>query len=226
MRLKTKLKHVLGRNPTIFVPAYRVFGSRHAVNEALVSSDTQLVIEGYPRSANTFAVIAFALAQDRRVEIAHHLHVESQIIYAAKRHIPALVLIRNPADAIRSFLARDPSIEQEWAIRRYVQFYNAVWRVRDRVLVADFSRVTNDFGSVVHALNRKFDTDYTAPVMDQEYRELGFKTIDNVNQNLGSGLLAHVSRPVAGRGENITLIDSSRWAKAERIYKALLQSTD
>ena len=32
-----------------------------------------LVIEGFPRSANTFAVVAFRQAQERYVPIAHHL---------------------------------------------------------------------------------------------------------------------------------------------------------
>ena len=57
---------------------------------------TQLVIEGYPRSANTYAVVAFAAVQPERPRIAHHLHVAAQVLAAVDRDIPTMVLIRRP----------------------------------------------------------------------------------------------------------------------------------
>lgn len=54
---------------------------------APVASDTQL-IEGFPRSGNTFAVAAFDLAQARPVEVAHHGHASAQVIEAVRRTSP------------------------------------------------------------------------------------------------------------------------------------------
>jgi hypothetical protein len=58
-----------------------------------VSRTTQLVIEGYPRLGNTFAVVAFLQAQKEDVRIAHHLHAPAQVIRAARWRIPTIVLI-------------------------------------------------------------------------------------------------------------------------------------
>ena len=43
----------------------------------LYSKETELVIEGFPRSANTFAVLAFDYAQPDDVKLAHQLHAPS-----------------------------------------------------------------------------------------------------------------------------------------------------
>ena len=40
----------------------------------VISSATELVIDGYTRSASTFAVYALQLAQATPVRLAHHLH--------------------------------------------------------------------------------------------------------------------------------------------------------
>lgn len=93
---------------------------RHLV----VARDTEIVIEGYPRSANTFAVAAFMLAQERPVKMAHHLHAPAQVIRAVKWGIPTLLLIRQPEDAVLSLLIREPGISAERALRDYIRFYN------------------------------------------------------------------------------------------------------
>ncbi|RMG27959.1 MAG: hypothetical protein D6732_19595, partial [Methanobacteriota archaeon] len=77
--LKHRVKHALAPYPFLFVTAYRLFAPAHLRMEKLIGARTEIVIEGYPRSANTFAVVAFRLAQNRPVKIAHHLHMEAQI---------------------------------------------------------------------------------------------------------------------------------------------------
>ena len=60
--------------------------------------DTQLLIDGYFRSGNTFALRAFSVAQPAPVKIACHTHAAATIKLAVKRNIPALILLRAPAD--------------------------------------------------------------------------------------------------------------------------------
>ena len=70
-----------------------------------VTPDKLVVIEGFPRSGNSFARRAFIMAQDETFDvtrIAHHLHVPAQVIRAARWRIPTLVLIRRPKDAVLS----------------------------------------------------------------------------------------------------------------------------
>src|SRR5580658_8003661 len=65
-------------------------------NVEVIGPRTELVIDGFTRSATTFAVYAFQLAQDTPVQLAHHLHAPAQLIRAARRGVPAVALIRKP----------------------------------------------------------------------------------------------------------------------------------
>lgn len=130
---------------------------RHLV----VSRESEIVIEGFPRSANTFSVAAFLLAQERPVKIARHLHVPAQVIRAVQWRIPTLVLIRRPEDAVLSLLIREPKITAKTAVREYIRFYERIEPYRTGFLVATFEEVTQDFGSVIDRLNCKFGTRFT-----------------------------------------------------------------
>ena len=140
-------------------PARSERDSLNVLPEA-IRQDTEIVIEGPARSANTFAVMAFRLAQLRSVSIAHHLHAPAQVVAAVKRKIPALVLLRNPEDVVLSRVVSHPPITIKQAIREYVQFFTHVLPYRPNVVVAGFEDVTTDFGTVIARLNRKFGTHF------------------------------------------------------------------
>mgnify|MGYP007017151076 CR=1 FL=1 len=58
----------------------------------MVTRNTRITIEGYPRSANTYAVYAFKHVNAIKWnEIAHHLHVQAQIIRSIKYKIPVIL---------------------------------------------------------------------------------------------------------------------------------------
>src|SRR5689334_19049404 len=99
----------LSVNPWIFLPLSKVRPSLRGYDDPprAVSRGTEIVIEGFPRSANTFAVVAFRLAQQREIEIAHHLHAAAQIKHAINLKVPVIVLIREPSDAILSVAVKD-----------------------------------------------------------------------------------------------------------------------
>ena len=123
-----------------------------------VSRTTEMVIEGYPRSGNTFAVVAFRQAQGRKVEIAHHLHAASQIKQAARLGVPAIVLIREPSEAILSLVVRDPHASVRWALRSYIRFYSTVFPYLEKTVVAPFETVTSDLASVIRMVNTRYGT--------------------------------------------------------------------
>ena len=75
-----------GGNPTVFFGLYRLLRTRKDLTRA-VTPDKQVVIEGFPRSGNSFARRAFIMAQDETFDvtsIAHHLHVPAQVVRAAQ----------------------------------------------------------------------------------------------------------------------------------------------
>jgi hypothetical protein len=126
----------------------------------VVDSETELVIDGYTRSASTFAVYALQLAQDRPVRIAHHLHAPAQVIAAARMAVPALVLIREPEGAILSQLVREPKVDLRDALVAYSRFYSCLLPYLPSFVVADFEEVTRDFGAVTRRLNERFGTSF------------------------------------------------------------------
>jgi len=146
-----------GKHPAAFYGLYRLSRRDRA---RVVTPDTQLVIEGFPRSANSFARVAFNRAQEERVRIATGLHVPAQIIRAARWHIPTLLLIRNPRDAVLSFAIRDP-ISVDQALKYYLSFYETVEEYTDACVLGHFDEVTGDFGQVVRRINDRFGTTFS-----------------------------------------------------------------
>jgi hypothetical protein len=126
----------------------------------VVNSHTDVVIDGYTRCGTTFAVYAFQLAQERPVSVAHHLHAPAQLIAAARRHIPALVLIRDPEGAVLSQLVLEPYVDVRDALWAYARFYTRLSPYRSEFAVGDYREVTKDFAPVIRRFNQRFATSY------------------------------------------------------------------
>ncbi len=151
-----------GGRPAVYFTLFRLLRTRKDLSRA-VTPDTQLVIEGFPRSGNSFARRAFIMAQDQgfdKTRIAHHLHVPAQVVRAAQWQIPTLVLIRRPKDAVLSLAIRDP-ISVDQALRYYVSFYETAEKYRDAYVLGLFEEVTEDFGQVIKRINDKFGTTFS-----------------------------------------------------------------
>jgi hypothetical protein len=156
-RLEKGLQIYAGRYPAVFFSLYRLLRKDPT---RVVTPDTGLVIEGFPRSGNSFARVAFSKAQKEKVRIAHGLHVPAQVILAARWRIPTLVLIRKPRDAVLSFAIRDP-ISVDQALKYYLSFYETVEKYRDAYVLGLFEEVTEDYGQVIGRINEKFGTAFS-----------------------------------------------------------------
>jgi hypothetical protein len=126
----------------------------------VTTAETEICIEGFPRSGNTFAVIAFQQAQPRTISIAHHVHAPGSVIAAARLGTPAIVLIREPEQAVLSMVVRYPHLSLGQLLRGYRRFYEPLLPLRHRVVVGRFEDVTSAFGSVIREVNRRFGTEF------------------------------------------------------------------
>jgi len=163
-RLEKNLQIHAGKHPAVFFSLYRLLRRDRS---RMVTPETQLVIEGFPRSGNSFARVAFVQAQSERVRIAHGLHVPAQVIRAARWRIPTLVLIRRPRDAVLSFAIRDP-ISVDQALKYYLSFYETIEGYRDAYVLGLFEEVTEDYGRVIERINERFGTTYAPFRHDEE----------------------------------------------------------
>jgi hypothetical protein len=152
-RLLYEGKTILARSPTLALPVARLRGHGEPFDPHV-----DIVIEGFPRSANSFAVHAFRVAQDRPVRIAHHLHAPAQVIAAVRTRVAAITLIREPEDAVLEFVIAKGYLSVRQALRGYLRFYSALLPYRDRVVVGPFREVTSDFGQVIAKVNAMFGT--------------------------------------------------------------------
>ena len=190
--LRYTLVGFLGRHPSLFALYYR----RHPRYRYLVvRPDSEIVIEGYPRCANSFSVLAFERAQQRPMHIGHHLHAPAQIVLGVRYGIPVLVLIRDPISAAASLITRHPEITAEQALRQYISFYECVHRYGDRIVLANFRMIISDYAQVIEAVNRRFNTAFRPYVNSATGDEAVFREIDRLNSENDGGAENQLARP-------------------------------
>jgi hypothetical protein len=224
-RARYRLRQYCARRPALFFPLYAV----NPLNRSrMIGRQTRIVIEGFPRSANTFAVAALLEANPGLGEraIAHHLHAQAQVLRAVARDVPALVLIRRPADAVRSLVVRHPFIRVEEALRDYARFYRDLLPHRARFVIADFDEVTGGFAAVVRRLNEKFGLALQAPGADAASMQRVWAAIDRWNDERSKGALTHLHRPSPERDALIRRVTvptaSAACREAMEVYEKFL----
>jgi hypothetical protein len=150
------LKTRLASTPRIALPLARARRRGEVVDE-----HTDVVIESFPRCASSFAVAAFRLAQEPRpMRIANHTHMPAQVLVAARRGLPALVLTREPEAAVLSHVIHTPSVTIAASLRGYVRFHEPLLRIKAGFVVGTFDEVVGDFGTVIDRLNARFGTSF------------------------------------------------------------------
>jgi hypothetical protein len=179
-------RRFVGRHPFLFYNFYRL---KPSYWDQLVDRRTQIVIVGFPRSGNTFAVVAFEQAQRESVRVAHHLHMPAQVIRAAQLGIPILLLARKPTDAVLSLVIREPGVSIRQALKHYVSFYEKAAEYRDALVVGFFEEVIRDYGTVLERVNAKFGTEFSTFVHSDENVKSVFDHIDEVHRARRGGRL-------------------------------------
>jgi len=131
------------------------------------NKNTSIVIDGFPRCANTYATFAFDLVQLERYQIAHHIHKKSQFLTAANYNIPAILLIRNPTDAVASLLLRQPKYDPEVLFKGYHYLYSGLINLNSYI-VAEFNDVLNDYGLIIRKVNEKFGAHFVEYIKTEQ----------------------------------------------------------
>jgi hypothetical protein len=223
--LKFRIRTYFGYRDSLFFKIYKLKKTNY--NRRCVNKDTDLVIEGYPRSANTFAVTAFRHTQCFDFKIAHHLHVPAQIIRGVKYKIPTLVLIRYPTNAIASFKVFMPDISLSWAIKYYISFYESIKPYKDKFISIDFNRIINQFDEAIKNINYKFKTNFSMPMLGENDIKCIFKEIDRQNEIANNGKKECSGRPIISleitKQSIIEMLNSKKYGdlmlRAKKIYK-------
>lgn len=172
---KLSIRFFLGKYPILFYPIFQILKPQN--RQYFTNKQTSLVIEGYPRSANSFVVSTFQKMQQSSLMIAHHRHVPAQVIQASRLKIPCLVLIREPKDAILSYCIFEEKISIKQAIDFYIAFYSAIEPYKNSFVAASFDEVINDLSTVIKKVNSNFNTNYSTKVLPEREKEKVFEEL-------------------------------------------------
>lgn len=208
----------------------RAFSTLHRHDPLAVNRDTELTIEGFPRSGNTFAVLALRQAQDRKLRLAHHRHSVGQVAQTVRLSVPGLILIRQPDRAVASLLVREPRISTADALNRYLRFYRAVEQRLDHLVIVRFDTMQNNFGAAIEAVNARFDLDLKTFEHTADNVAKVFEMIDSVNEQTGDAGARRSGRPDPHRNIELAArmaeIQAHRRLPAcEAIYRRLQDRT-
>jgi hypothetical protein len=226
-RARHHVRRPLARTPYLWDVLMRVRPEKSAT---LARPGTAIVIEGFLRSGNTFSVAAFEIANGPELHIGRHLHGAPHVLRAVRMGLPTVVLIRDPRDAVLSYLIRRNTITPHDAVLEYLDFYRTTWPVRDRVVIGTFDRVTSDFGAVIDEVNARFGTSFRRYEATPDNEARAFARVEEMNrlESGGQVLETHVGRPSAERGQRKeelrALLDRPRTGaklrEAEQLYRA------
>lgn len=167
----------------------------------LARRDTAIVIDGFLRSGNTFSVAAFIVSNGPDLHIGRHLHGAPHLVRAVRLGVPAVLLIRQPADAVSSYLVRRPTLRPDDALAEYLDFYRTAWKVRDGFVVGLFDQVVSDFGTVIRNVNDRFGTSFVPFRPTAESEAAAFELVEEMNrlECRGEVVETHVGRPSVQR---------------------------
>jgi len=188
---------------------------------------TDICIDGYPRSANSFSVRMFRKANPEAV-IAHHTHAIANIKKAIDCGIPVIVLIRNPEQSVVSSVIAHENNDIDNEIYRYVDFYDWILGRLPNVVIADFDMVVNDFNTIILNVNDHFKTSYKILDDVKEADDQVKSDIEERFDALGQSRMSHI-KPVPTSARNTvkdelrdTVLRHKDFHLAKKIYSDIM----
>jgi len=154
---------VLERFPRLWCAYIRV----RTPHYRLVTPKTDIVIDGFQGSAQTFALHAF-LAVNPDTQVASHMHNPAHLVVAVRMGLPTLLIVRDPIDAVASWTVRQEGTDPQVELRRWEWFHRRVLAHLGGMVVTPFEQVTRSFGDVITELNARYDRSFAPfPHSDQ-----------------------------------------------------------
>lgn len=189
--LKLRLRNRLGRK-VLWVTRRK---------DLMLNRGTDLCVEGFPRSANTYGVLLIEKFARHPLTIAHHLHIPSQLTYAIKWNIPAILLIREPSEAIPSLILRE-GVSIPTAMDWYNSFHTELIPHKESLIVWRFEEVVNHPLNILQQLNDRLGLWNVEDKLSSQANEEIFREIDRLDQETkgGQDLGLVNSRPNAKKG--------------------------
>ena len=128
---------------------------RPSLRKNMVHRNSDICIEGFQRSGNTYFEVMFRQSNPGAV-VAHHIHSTEHIKRAAQLGVPVVLLIREPSDSLASLITYDERLSPSIALSCYINYYEASLKMQSAYCLVPFQRLIEDFNEQIERLNKKF----------------------------------------------------------------------
>lgn len=142
--------------------AYKGLIGSHEIAGRFCSPSTSIVIEGFPRCANSYAFNYFRELNPKISEVARHIHTPSQIAIASKYDVPTILLIREPLACAASLSELYGARALNILLSAYISYHESVVRFAERSVVIDFDATKANFGRAIQSVNERFGTAFNS----------------------------------------------------------------
>lgn len=194
------------------------------------SDRTDIVIEAFPRSANTYCVAAIRTLSKDQLSIASHMHSAAQFELANRLNKPALLIVREPEGAISSLSIRRPLVKKRRLIKEYISFHKQILPLiaEGKVVVVSFDDLVGDKFLLPEIAKDILSINIECfSVSPEDFDTKVIELVEKMEQQDSGGTIreTHVARPSEARTkikENVIeelLKEKELMEEAQYIYK-------
>ena len=220
------MKRLIKSNPFLFKLWFELYRKNRGVEISYFNHKIKFLLDGYPRSGNTFAasLVKYIFGKDVFV---HHFHAIAPIKIALRKDIPVFILIRDPKEAITSnylktFALKHKEIPKEVdktllnnLIIEYSNYYKFVYEQGNKIniiIFKDFISKPEIFLSKINSL-----------VYNDDFKISPLYIKDAINNYGGATDTYGSSKPSAEKEKlkdilKSVLIDSKEYQIASSLY--------
>lgn len=136
-----------------------------AAGDAVCLPHHDLLLDGYPRSANSY-IFNFLDQFHEDVRCVHHSHASATLKMARRFGVPSFVLLRDPLDAVTSNVIRSGG-NLAYHEAHYAQYYGYVREHQDEFTVVPFEAAITDPAGVLERIEHALGLSPADPSPDE-----------------------------------------------------------
>jgi len=214
-----RIKSILRKSPFIYKLNCIIKEKTSTNRYSLAEKGSELCIEAYPSSANSF-LYYYIRYVNKEFKIAHHTHTVANIKLALRNDIPTYVIIRNPIDAISSNLSRF-NTDVKCAILDYTEFYEYCLANVSSLTVLSFEEVVGNPSEVVNMI---FENMGMPERLEKDYTEEVKAFMKEIEPNKDKLSLPNQNRNDEKSALKLEIENSTEFLKAKKVYEDLIKS--
>jgi len=201
---------------------------RKNYKEKIINKNSDICIEGYKRSGNTYFISLLEYKNKKKISIASHIHNKFQIQRAIKLNKPIIFLIRDPIMVINSAVNRNEDFDPSQLIKDYIQIYQYAYKKSDLIMFINFKDFTNNkkINNLLKTIQINYPNLFNFKKFDK-FDNDKIKNIviekDKVYLQKKSQELDHNKLSIPSQKKQNKLLQLENLDKANKIYQSLLE---